>query len=563
MKKQAILILAVVLLLPRLLWAGDIKPVKNVIFMVTDGTSLSTLSLARWYKNIEEGKMTRLHLDPFMSGTVLTYCSNAPIGDSAPTTSCYLNGMPSIQGMVGTYPYPTATDLIPVVSTMAYRPIVSLMEATRIVQDKKIGLVVTCEFPHATPADGTAHSYTRKRYDWIIPQMVHNSIDVVMAGGVSLLKDQEKAYLKSQNYGVFTDDYSSLTEYQGEKIWSLFSPRDIPYDIDGIQGKDPKLKEMTSAALKALDTNNTNGFFLLIEGSKVDWAAHANDVVALATEMLAFDEAVQVAIDFAIKDGNTAVVITSDHGNSGISIGRRDLKNYSGVGTEVLFGPLTKIQKSSVGIAQLIAQAPETEIAQIFQDVATFTPSDDEIEVIKVLRRLELAPKEDRATILEEMKSMNISSESALYTNRLPDYIAALFRTQMYIDFTTNGHTGEDTFLATFAPLEEQRLKGVNSNIELHNYLRKLLGIEASMLSLTDEYYAPHSDVFSGMKCQITGEEPQDKCLIVTNGSNRMVIKSFTNIVTINEQIHEIPTPVVYVDKRGEFYLPRSLRGLL
>ena len=98
-------------------------------------------------------------------------------------------------------------------------------------------------------------------------------------------------------------------------MWSLFSHRDIPYDMDGVAGRDPKLSEMVSSAISLLDRNNPNGFFLLVEGSKVDWAAHANDPVAMATEFLAFDRAVQVALDFAKADGNTIVVVTADHGN--------------------------------------------------------------------------------------------------------------------------------------------------------------------------------------------------------------------------------------------------------
>ncbi len=81
--------------------------------MISDGTSLSTISLARWYQNLQADSLTKLHLDPYISGTVLTFCSDAPIGDSAPTTSTYMNGMPSIQGMVGTYPYATPKILSP------------------------------------------------------------------------------------------------------------------------------------------------------------------------------------------------------------------------------------------------------------------------------------------------------------------------------------------------------------------------------------------------------------------------------------------------------------------
>ncbi|WP_288904895.1 alkaline phosphatase [uncultured Porphyromonas sp.] len=563
--KRTLCVLATLLFaLPQLLVAEQpTKPVKNVIFMISDGTSLSTISLARWYQNLQADSLTKLHLDPFMSGTVLTFCSDAPIGDSAPTTSTYMNGMPSIQGMVGTYPYATSQDLIPVDSTMGYRPLVSLMEATRVLQNRKVGVVVTCEFPHATPADATAHSYSRKRYDWIIPQMVHNHLDVVIGGGEGLISEEQVNYLRSQDYGVYLNDHASLTSNQKDRMWSLFSHRDIPYDMDGVAGRDPKLSEMVSSAISLLDRNNPNGFFLLVEGSKVDWAAHANDPVAMATEFLAFDRAVQVALDFAKADGNTIVVVTADHGNSGLSLGRGDLRNYAGASKETLFGPLIKIKKSSVGLAEMIKAAEESQLAKIFEEVTTFTPTEEELVALKLLRQLELAPDAERAAIKQQLKALNISGEGALYTAGLSDFIASIYRNRMYLAFTTHGHTAEDVFLASYAPTEEQRLMGVHNNMELHDYLRRSLGLEPTMLELTHQYFAPHSEVFSGLKVTISGEEPQNKVLTVKKGRKTLQIKSFTNQLYLNKELHELPMPVVYVDKTNQFYLPTSLRALL
>lgn len=563
--KRTLCVLATLLFaLPQLLVAEQpTKPVKNVIFMISDGTSLSTISLARWYQNLQADSLTKLHLDPYMSGTVLTFCSDAPIGDSAPTTSTYMNGMPSIQGMVGTYPYATSQDLIPVDSTMGYRPLVSLMEATRVLQDRKVGVVVTCEFPHATPADATAHSYSRKRYDWIIPQMVHNHLDVVIGGGAGLISEEQVNYLRSQDYGVYLNDHASLTSNQKDRMWSLFSHRDIPYDMDGVAGRDPKLSEMVSSAISLLDRNNPNGFFLLVEGSKVDWAAHANDPVAMATEFLAFDRAVQVALDFAKADGNTIVVVTADHGNSGLSLGRGDLHNYAGASKETLFGPLVKIQKSSVGLAEMIKSEEESELAKIFQEVTTFAPTEEELVALKLLRQLELAPDAERAAIKQQLKALNISGEGALYTAGLSDFIASIYRDRMYLAFTTHGHTAEDVFLATYAPTEDQRLMGVHNNMELHDYLRRSLGLEPTMLELTHQYFAPHSEVFSGLKVTISGDVPQNKELTVKKGRKTLRIKSFTNQLYLNKELHELPMPVVYVDKTNQFYLPTSLRALL
>ena len=97
-----------------------------------DGTSMSVLSLARWYKTFTTGEPTSLHVDPWLCGLVKTHSSNAPIGDSAPTTSCYMTGYLSQTGFISTYPHKTEQDLTPIDENRAYQPLITLMEAARI-----------------------------------------------------------------------------------------------------------------------------------------------------------------------------------------------------------------------------------------------------------------------------------------------------------------------------------------------------------------------------------------------------------------------------------------------
>ena len=121
--------------------------------------------LMQFYRNPANQK---LNLDPYLCGTVRTSSSNAPIGDSAPTTSCYMSGQPSISGFVSTYPYSCGeADLFSIDTARAYQPTLTLLEAARINRNAATGLVITCEFPHATPADCSAHSYNRGKYEWM------------------------------------------------------------------------------------------------------------------------------------------------------------------------------------------------------------------------------------------------------------------------------------------------------------------------------------------------------------------------------------------------------------
>ncbi len=280
----------------------EVKPVKNLIVLIPDGTSIATVSTARWYQWYKHPDIPKLAIDPHLCGTVLTHSSNAPIGDSAPTTSCYMTGHPSRTGYVATYPLSDKdNDIYPTDSSRAYQPMTTLLEAMRLVQHKATGLVFTCEFTHATPADCSAHSYKRSRYDWIAPQMVHNDVDVVIGGGISLLDESGEAYLKSRGYSVYKDDIAGMRADENNKMWALFGQRDMAYDLDRDPAKEPSLEEMTRKAIEKL-SKNENGFFLMVEGSKVDWAAHGNDPVGLLTDFIAFDKACKVAFDFARRD---------------------------------------------------------------------------------------------------------------------------------------------------------------------------------------------------------------------------------------------------------------------
>lgn len=530
-----------------------VKPVKNVILMIADGASLPTLSLARWYQRTLDPKLQRLHLDPYLSGTVLTYCSNAPIGDSAPTTSCYMTGVPSIKGFVSTYPYSDpGNDLVPLDPSREYTPIMTLLEATRILHGRKTGLVFTCEFPHATPADCTAHSYNRKKYNWIVPQMINSDLDVVIGGGAALITPDHRETLERLHHTVYLNDIEGMKSHSKGKIWSLFGKMDLPYDLDRDPKSIPSLAEMTETALKHLSSDD-QGFFLMVEGSKVDWAAHANDAVGMVTEFLAFDKACQVALDFAQKDGNTVVIMTSDHGNSGLSIGVKGLKDYSGTSQSQLFDPLVRVKKTADGIAEVLQQQPFEQASEIFRTLAGIELSKEDLDMLQHVDGYERSP------LSKSERNLGKGEQQALYSGSLSSFVAYILRKNMHFGFTTNGHTGEDVFLAVYAPSQEDRLMGFNTNIELHEYMKTLLGISPDMLALSDIYFAPHDKVLKGMKYHIEGKHPEDKQLIIKHKGKIMTIPAFSSEVKLDKTTIRSKTPAIYVDKTNLFYINADL----
>ncbi len=564
-----LLLLAVHFLTPSV-YAGNkfdhIRPTKNIIVMIADGTSISAVSLGRWYQRVQNPDKIHLNLDPYLSGTILTYCSDAPIGDSAPTTSSYMNGVPSMAGFVGTYPQSTDHDLIPLEPEMAYRPVVSAFEAARLGLGKRVGLVATSEFCHATPADCMSHYYRRNSYEYLIPQLAQNGVEVLYAGGTALVNPEIESYLKKDGIKLYRDDMSALNAPE-DKVWGLYGARDVTYDLDRDPAKVPSLAQLAKAAINHLNQNNPNGFCLMIEGSKIDWAAHSNDAVAVATEMLAFDEAFAVALDFAQKDGNTTIIVTADHGNSGLSIGRRSLGGkYAETSYRDLFGALTNIKKTSWGLKNILLETPEDQVAQVFEKESTITPTDTQVEILKVLRHIGLQKKAketatDPETLLSEKAYLELQANP--YPNTLEGYIAALYNQHMHIGFTTFGHTGEEVFLASYATTPDQRLYGMNTNIDLHNYIRAIIGLKDNMVDLSHKYFAPHTEVFKGYKYTLTGDKGTDKVLTVKNGKKTLVVPALRNVAYLNGVEHRLPLTTVYMDKTDQLYIPAELVKLI
>lgn len=550
-----LLLLAVIFMPAKSQDIENVKPVKNVILLIPDGTSLATVSMARWLQWYTNPNKPKLNLDPYLCGTVRTHSSNAPIGDSAPTTSCYMTGYPSRTGYVSTYPESDGdNDIYPNDPARAYQPLTTVLEAAKMLQGKSTGLVFTCEFPHATPADCSAHSYNRGKYEWIAPQMAHNDLNVVIGGGASLLPAESEAYLKGNGYGVFKNDIESMRSFEGNNMWALFGDREMSYDLDRDPAKQPSLEEMTHKAIEKL-SKNPNGFFLMVEGSKVDWAAHANDPIGMATDMLAYDRACGAALEFARQNGETAVIMVPDHGNSGISIGRRDCKGYDKLTKDQLFHQFSLYKLTAEGMANKVNSVPNTEVQEVFRTHVGFELTPEELTALNNCKDYKNSP------IPEDQRTEGAGS---LYGGSLTSFMSGVMTSRTCFGFTTGGHTGEDVFLAAYHP-QGTRPTGMLTNVELNHYLCSLFGMTHNTLEeLTAQNFAPHTDVFKDYQCEIipSKDEKGVPSLVVKNKKKQINITPFSNIVTIGKKGQEevrLNSVIVYVDKNNTFYLPTKL----
>ena len=520
--------------------SGQTKRVKNVILMIPDGTSWATVSSARWYQRYLDPSKQHLFIDPYLCGSVLTFSLNEPIGDSAPTTSCYMTGVPSRAGYVATYaPVDTKNDLVPLDPNMAYQPLMTILEAARIFNKMSVGLVFTCEFPHATPADCSSHSYTRGKYEWIAPQMVHNGLDVVIGGGAKYLTAEHQNYLKKENYGVYIDDIQGFRSHKGNKMWSLFGEVDMPYDLDRDESRHPSLAEMTAKAIEKLSANE-NGFFLMVEGSKIDWAAHANDPVGMITDMLAFDKAFGVAAEFAKKNGETVVVAVPDHGNSGISIGNQRCYSEHITSLDGMFKNVSNYKVTAEKLVEILKKTEPAEIKNVFKQYTGLDLKDSIITVI-------LSSKDYTKSTLtpaEKMKGTDLKKT-----------VTSILNNNTCFGFTTTGHTGEEVFLAVCAP-ENRGVSGMITNVELNKYMAKALDVD-NLEKYTADYFAKHTEVFKNYKWKIVKTEKGTTLEVEKDKKTKLIIKPNSNIVLLNNKEIRLNSVVVYVDKNDTFYLPR------
>ena len=320
-------------------WDGETKPKgkRNMIFMVSDGMGPTSLSLTRSFRQAESGLPIDdvLVLDQHLIGTSRTRSTSSLITDSAAGATAFSCGKKSYNGAISVLPDHSACGTV--------------LEAAKRA-GYMTGLVVTTRITDATPACFAAHVKKRDEEDRIAEQMVGEHplgrvVDLMLGGGKCHFQPNttqgscrsdgtnviEMAKQKGYNYVETRKDFDGLQVGGAIKLplLGLFAQTDFPYEIDRRQKNDvfPSLEEMAQTAMKALSDatrDSDKGFFLMIEGSRIDHAGHANDPVAQVHEVLAYDKAFATVVDFLEKDDTEGVFVgTSDHETGGLATARR------------------------------------------------------------------------------------------------------------------------------------------------------------------------------------------------------------------------------------------------
>lgn len=292
------------------------KKAKNIIFLVSDGMSSGTLNMADLYLNRTYGKGSQwmqLYKDNKVSRSLMdTASANSIVTDSAAGSSSWGGGVRVPNGSLNV----SATG-------ENYLPIWQKFKKA----GKKAGCVTTVPITHATPAGFCVNTASRNSQPEIAEQYLQLGFDVLMGGGndyfsASKRKDQKDLYAAyaAKGYQVVQEKAALEKCTQAKPILGVFDQDALPYYVDrnqdtALQQKIPTLAEMAQVAIDNMK-DHAAGFVLQIESGKVDWAAHANDIAGLIHEQIQFDEAIKVAMDFAEKNQDTLVIITTDHGNA-------------------------------------------------------------------------------------------------------------------------------------------------------------------------------------------------------------------------------------------------------
>ncbi|MEK3965536.1 alkaline phosphatase [Paenibacillus sp. FSL H7-0323] len=447
------------------------KSVKNVILFITDGMSLSDVNLARWYQGGQA-----LAMDKYFSGLVRTYSTDSLTTDSAAGATAYATGHKVKSETVSILPDRITMPFVSAVKPEDMnKPLPTLMDAARM-SGKSTGTVFTCELTDATPATFLSHAYTRDNAQSIAEQMVYSGVDVLLGGGSGYLvpgkedinrKDGEDLtkILKSNGYEYVTDK-AGLMNSKTNKIWGLFNPEALDADFDLNPQKQPSLAEMTNVAIEKL-SQNENGFILMVEASQIDWYGHDNDPVGIMSETLAFDKAFKAAVDFAEKDGNTAVLSVSDHATGGLN-----MTNYDS--TKDLISVLKKAKHTSYYIEGSINESNFKKVLADNYGLSDLTK--------------------------EEADQVRLGMQ-----DNLSPVIGKILGDKIGVTFSTDDHTSEEVGLfayhpANFKPTDFMN-SGVIQNTDVNKYIQEVTGL--NLAQLQDTLYVS-SDKFKAKGATIT-----------------------------------------------------------
>ena len=285
-----------------LLLSGCFARPQNVVLMIGDGMGFEHVKAAGMYANGEEGSFV---FETFPYRTAMTtHSADEAITDSAASGTAMATGKKVNNGVIS------------VAIPGDGRELKTMLEHFKD-YGKSLGLVTTVPITHATPAAFGAHEQSRGNSNEIARDYLNQTRPNVLFGGG---KNGLTAKLAKQAGYMVVENVDELKKLDTEKACYVSGQfaSEIPYESEGV-GMLPHLAQMVEVAIKILD-NDPDGFFVMIEGGKIDWAGHKNDLERNVGETIEFARSVKVVYDWAKERGDTLIVVTSDHETGGLKV---------------------------------------------------------------------------------------------------------------------------------------------------------------------------------------------------------------------------------------------------
>lgn len=431
------------------------KKAKNIIVLVSDGMSSGTLNMADIYLNRKTGKGSNwldLYKQEKVSRALMdTASASSIVTDSAAASSSWGGGFRVKNGSLNVG-----------VNGERHLPIWQKFKKA----GKMAGCVTTVPITHATPAGFCVNSDSRNAQDAIAEEYHKLGFDIMMGGGNNYFasdkrKDKKDVYAdyKAKGWQVIRTRSEMMNAANDKPILGVFADDALPYSIDRKSSPDltkatPTLAEMAQKAIDRMK-NHKNGFVLQIEAGKVDWGAHANDTASVIYDQVAFDEAVKTAIDFAEKDKETLVIITTDHGNAnpGIIYGKNANDNFDSI---------QKYTHTNEWILNEIR--PSSTVAQVKAIIDYANPK---------------TVTEEEAKVILSYYSGDMDKEGGLYNYRKLPFKAFAEMQQKHnsVGWISMDHSADYVELAMYGPGSEL-LKPFIKNTDLHYLMLQAAEVE-------------------------------------------------------------------------------------
>ncbi len=470
--KKLILMLAATLLATVL----SASPPKYIFLFIGDGMAAAQRGMSEKFAKLLPRERLYMNDMPFKAPTT-TKSANKLVTDSAAAATAIACGVKTNNRYVGCDPEGNPVESC---AEMAHKC------------GKKVGIITTVTLTHATPAGFYAHRSARGDGYAIGVDLVNSKFDFFAGGGFDGRHKNKKHpeykkyghlynYAETQGYKIIKkkSDFFAHKPSDG-KLITRFTNGALPYsiDIENAGGEYPTLAEMVKKGIEMLDGDT--GFFMMVEGGRIDWAGHANDAATSIREILAMDDAVKVAVDFLKKHPNdTLIVVTGDHETGGLTMGIANTGNKTDIkllmhqtmsvdGFKTLFENLFKENKGN-----LTFEDTEETVKKAFGLKFKGNPKNDPLVLSSdEIKEVKKAFDKDMASFKSKIKESNQYDGIKSYV--FGSKLRHVLNRKAGLNWSTGGHTGQPV-LTTAIGVGAQKFSGVLDNTDISKNIKSML----------------------------------------------------------------------------------------